>query len=100
MMMYSCPYTQKSKFAFNCGVRPLLASWCLLSVVHGFSPNMVHWLDTGDLSLPFCEDLAETSRMEGNIYRNELCVGRRKPANSRQRWSWLLIKEISYFPAS
>lgn len=86
MMMYSCPYIQKSKFAFNYGVRPLFASWCLLSIVNrGFFPSMVHWLDTGDISLSYCEDLAKTNRMEGNIYRDELCVGRRKPANSRQR---------------
>lgn len=47
MMMYSCPYIQKSKFSFNCGVRPLLASWCLLSVVNRvfFSVWFTGWIE-------------------------------------------------------
>lgn len=47
MMMYSCPYIQKSKFSFDCGVRPLLASWCLLSVVNRvfFSVWFTGWIE-------------------------------------------------------
>lgn len=34
MMTYSCPCIQKSKFTFSYGVRPFLASHCLLSIVN------------------------------------------------------------------
>lgn len=102
MMMYSCPCIQKSKFTFSYGVRPFLASHCVLSIVKrrfsqcgsvpGYRRSFVILL--GALSRDKKEDEKE--------YLWKLTVSWKENANKlkTEMWSWLLIKEMSYFPAS
>lgn len=102
MMMYSCPCIQKSKFTFNYGVRPFLAGHCVVSIVrrvfsqYGLVPGYRR-----SFVILLGGHLAKTRRTEGNIYGNELCVGRKKSVNSRERCGLgYSLNKISYFTAS